>query len=157
VPFVSGLRQICSLYLLNNPCIRLISGLRRDLVLHSPTLHYLDDRPITELERKRILAYEEGGKEAEDAVREEANKEYRDKLRCGYDRNRQLEEESRIERKKQFKRMLADVKTTKGELASKLEDILGELKDLDPESVEYRRLWEQKYKLEREVRHDWYH
>ena len=87
VPFVQGLQAIVSIYLLNNPCVRLISGLRRELVLASPTLYYLDDRPITDLERRRIIAFEEGGKEAEDKVRQEAEQEYRAKLRCGYERN----------------------------------------------------------------------
>ena len=87
VPFVKGLQAIVSIYLLNNPCVRLISGLRKELVLASPTLYYLDDRPITDLERRRIIAFEEGGKEAEDKVRQEAEQEYRAKLRCGYERN----------------------------------------------------------------------
>ena len=69
MPFVASLPQIVSIYLLQNPCVRLISGLRRQLVLASSTLYYLDDRPITELERKCILAFEEGGKEAETEVR----------------------------------------------------------------------------------------
>ena len=69
VPFVAGLREIVSIYLLNNPCVRLLSGLRRQLVLASETLYYLDDRCITELERRCIKAREEGGKEAETEVR----------------------------------------------------------------------------------------
>ena len=72
MPFMQGLQEIVSIYLLNNPCVRLISGLRRQLVLACPTLYYLDDRPITDLERRRIIAFEEGGKEAEDKVRQEA-------------------------------------------------------------------------------------
>lgn len=69
VPFVASLPSIVSIYLLSNPCVRLISGLRKQLVLHSPTLYFLDDRPITELERKVIMAFAEGGKEAELKVR----------------------------------------------------------------------------------------
>lgn len=72
MPFVGSLVSIVSIYLINNPCVRLISGLRRQLVLASSTLYYLDDRPITELERRVILAFEEGGKEAELKVRQEA-------------------------------------------------------------------------------------
>ena len=88
VPFVTGLRSIVSIYLLNNPCVRLISGLRRQLTVAVPTLFYLDDRPITELERRRVMAFETGGKEAEDLVRQEAEVEYRAKLRCGYVKNK---------------------------------------------------------------------
>ena len=70
------------------------------MVLASETLYYLDDRPITELERRCIKAREEGGKEAETEVRRQAEIEHRNKLRCGYERNKQIEDESRIERKK---------------------------------------------------------
>ena len=69
-------------------------------MLASPTLSYLDDRPISDIERRRVLAFEEGGKEAEDKVRQEAEQQYRALLRCGYERNKQLEDESKIERKK---------------------------------------------------------
>jgi len=118
VPFVSGLKAIVSIYLLNNPAVRLISGLRRQLTVASETLYYLDDRHITEMERKRVLAFETGGKEAEDKVREEAGLEYRSMLRCGYERNQKVEDESRIERKKQFKRMMAEVNQEKEEVTS---------------------------------------
>jgi len=99
VPFVAGLPQIVSLYLLNNPCVRLISGLRRQLVLASPTLFYLDDRPINDIERRCIVAFETGGKDAEAEVRKEAELEMRAKLRCGYERNKVIEDDSRAERK----------------------------------------------------------
>ena len=52
--------------------------------------------------------------------------------------------------------MMAEVKQEKAELTSQLEEVLRQLKEKDPESSEYRRLWDQKYRLEREVRQDWY-
>lgn len=156
VPFVADLPQITSLYLLNNPCVRLLSNLRRQLVLASDTLYYLDDRPITELERKCIKAYEEGGKEAEAEVRRQAEIEFRNKLRCGFEKNKQIEDESRIERKAQFKRMMAEVKQEKEALTNKLEALKHRMKNLDQESPEYRKLYSEKYQLEREVRQDWY-
>lgn len=52
--------------------------------------------------------------------------------------------------------MMAEVKQEKQEVTSALEDVLKKLKTMDPESVEYRRLWDTKYRLEREVRQDWY-
>jgi len=156
VPFVAALPEITSLYLLNNPCIRLISGLRRQLVLVSETLYFLDDRPITDLERRCIKAREEGGKEAEDEVRKQSELEYRNKLRAGFERNKQIEDESRVERKKQFKKMMAEVKVEKETLTNKLTDINNQLKRLDPEGQEYRKLYNEKYLVEREVRQDWY-
>ena len=101
----------------------MLSGLRRQLVLASETLYFLDDRPITELERRCVKAFEEGGKEAETEVRKQAEIEYRNRLRCGYDKNQRLEDESRIERKKQFRRMMNDVRQEKESLTTKLENI----------------------------------
>ena len=68
--------------------MRLISGLRRQLVLASKTLYFFDDRPITEPERKCMLAFEEGGKEAEAEVRRQAELEFRRKISSGYERNK---------------------------------------------------------------------
>jgi len=141
---------------LNNPCIRLLSGLRRQLVLACPTLYYLDDRPINEWERKRIIAFEEGGKEAEDKVRAEAESQYRANLRCGYERNKKIEDESRIERKKQFKRMMNEVQQEKESVTNELKNVRKMLKGMDSDTPEYRRLFDRQYRLEREVRQDWY-
>lgn len=152
VPFVVALREIVSLYLLNNPCVRLISGLRKQLVLASSSLYFLDDRPITDLERRCAVALEEGGKEAETAVRKQAEIEHRNKLRMGYERNKQIEDESRVERKKQFKRMMADVSAEKEELTDRLKDINHRLKSMDSDSEGYRKLWQIKFDVEREVR-----
>ena len=141
VPFVAALQDITSIYLLNNPCIRLISGLRRQLVLASETLWFLDDRPITELERKVAKAFEEGGKEAEAEVRKQAEIDFRNKLRCGYERNKKIEDESKIERKRVFKKMMAEVKQEKEELTTKLETLNKRLKKMDPEGSEFRQLY----------------
>ncbi len=116
MPFVAGLPSIIAIYLLNNPCIRLISGLRRQLVLACKTLYYLDDRQITDVERRCIEAFEEGGKEAEDAVRKQAEQDYRNQLRCGIDHGKKIEDETREERKKQFKRMMDEVRQEKASL-----------------------------------------
>lgn len=44
VAFVAGLQQIVSIHLNNNPCIRLISNLKKQLVIANATLFYLDER-----------------------------------------------------------------------------------------------------------------
>ena len=156
VPFVTGLSQIISLYLMNNPCVRLISQLRRQLVLASKTLYYFDDRPISEVERKCIEAFEEGGKEAEDAVRKKAAADHRALLTCGMERNKKLDEEGRAERKKVFKRMMEEVKQEKASLVEQLDEVIRQLETMDSDSIEYRRLFDKKYKLEKEVKQDWY-
>lgn len=49
----------------------MINQFRRELVFNNKKLYYLDDRPITEMERKGIEAFKEGGKDAEMKVRAE--------------------------------------------------------------------------------------
>ena len=110
VPFVGDLPAVIALYLTNNPCNRMIKQLRRQLVLACKTLYYLDDRPISETERKCIEAFAEGGKEAEEAVRKKAGEEYRAMLRCGIDHGKRIEDATREERKNQFKRMMNEVR-----------------------------------------------
>ena len=142
VPFVAALPEIISIYLLQNPCLRMISNLRRQLTLASPTLYYLDDRAITELDRRLVLAFEEGGKEAELVVRKAAELEHYNKLRCGYVRNQKIEDESVVERKKQFKIMMAEVKIEKETLTVKLASLIKQLKQLDPEGAEFRKIYQ---------------
>ncbi len=72
------------------------------------------------------------------------------------DKNRKLEDDSKAERKKQFKRMMDEVRVEKEDLTKQLEHVKNQLNNLDPDSSEFRQLWDQKYKLEREVRQDWY-
>ena len=156
VPFVTRLPNICSLYLKNNPCIRLISNLRKQLIIASPTLYYFDDRPINPGERRVVEAFEQGGVEAETQVRAELEAEMRAKLRCGYERNKEIEDDSKIERKKQFKAMMAAVKQEKEDVTTQLQEVIMRMKTCDPDSIEYRKLYTQKYELEREVRQDWY-
>ena len=49
----------------------MINQFRRELVFQNKKLYYLDDRPITEIERKGVEAFKEGGKDAEMKVRAE--------------------------------------------------------------------------------------
>lgn len=89
-------------------------------------------------------------------MRAEAEAEYRAKLRCGYERNKTLEDDSRVERKKQFKIMMEDVRQEKETVTAKLSAVKKKLKGMDPDSVAFRRLYSEQYELEREVRQDWY-
>lgn len=52
-----------------NPCLRKISMYRKRLTSGMKNLHYLDDRPIFEIERLSAEAWAKGGAEAEKEVR----------------------------------------------------------------------------------------
>ena len=61
-----GLR---SLILKGNRCIRHVSNYRKTLIARLTNLHYLDDRPIEEVERLAAETWYEAGPEAEKQVR----------------------------------------------------------------------------------------
>jgi dynein assembly factor 1, axonemal len=63
--------QLNCLYLKNNPCVRKISGYRKNLLMAMPFLHYLDERPVFEAERLCADAFKVGGKDEEERVRSE--------------------------------------------------------------------------------------
>ena len=52
--------------------------------------------------------------------------------------------------------MMAEVQEEKQSITDKLAAATKQLKRMDPDSVAYRRLYTEKYNLEREVRQDWY-
>mmetsp|Transcript_14886 Transcript_14886/g.25357 ORF Transcript_14886/g.25357 Transcript_14886/m.25357 type:complete len:173 (+) Transcript_14886:361-879(+) len=69
VPFFSRLQSLQALYLKGNPCIRFISKYRKTLTANIRSLHYLDDRPVFEIERLSADAWLRGGEEEEKRVR----------------------------------------------------------------------------------------
>lgn len=105
--------QLNCVYMYKNPCVRRISMYRKSMTMNLPNLHYLDERPIYDAERLTADAFKRGGKEEEERVRQEyaANKKRKDKENTEYGLN--LEEDSREERKRQFKKMMSDLKESK--------------------------------------------
>ena len=54
-----------------NPCVRKMPAYRRPMLVAMPGLAYLDDRPVHEVERIAIEAFQRGGKEEEKKARDE--------------------------------------------------------------------------------------
>ena len=69
--FFGQFADLKSLYLKGNPCVRFISMYRKRITAEMPSLTYLDDRPIYEIERITIDAFKRGGAEEEERVRSE--------------------------------------------------------------------------------------
>ena len=74
LPFFNEMQELLCLYVKGNPGIRMVTNFRREMTFNMKKLYYLDDRPITEIERAGIEAFKEGGKEAEAKVRDEISK-----------------------------------------------------------------------------------
>ena len=51
--------------------------------------------------------------------------------------------------------MMAEVKLEKEDLTYQLKSVIKQLELLEPDSSEYRRLWDKKYRLEREVKQEY--
>ena len=71
MPFFSEMSELKCLYLKGNPCVRVISCYRKNMVAHMKELYYLDDRPVFEIERIANEAWLRGGKDEETRVRTE--------------------------------------------------------------------------------------
>jgi dynein assembly factor 1 len=69
VPFFSQFQILICLYLKGNPCVRKVSMYRKRLTANMKSLHYLDDRPVAEIERIAADAWLAGGNEAEKEAR----------------------------------------------------------------------------------------
>jgi len=52
--------------------------------------------------------------------------------------------------------MMEDVRVEKEEVTNELESVRKQLKKMNPDSLEYRKLYGEMYNLERDVRQDWY-
>ena len=113
IAFFEKIPSMNCLYMSKNPCVRKISGYRKNLTIAMPNLHYLDERPLFEAERLTADAFKRGGKEEEERVRQEwaDNKKRREKENI--DRGARIEEESRGTRKQAFKQMMSELKESK--------------------------------------------
>eukprot|EP00441_Pelagodinium_beii_P027997 CAMPEP_0197658536 /NCGR_PEP_ID=MMETSP1338-20131121/45295_1 /TAXON_ID=43686 ORGANISM="Pelagodinium beii, Strain RCC1491" /NCGR_SAMPLE_ID=MMETSP1338 /ASSEMBLY_ACC=CAM_ASM_000754 /LENGTH=616 /DNA_ID=CAMNT_0043235143 /DNA_START=36 /DNA_END=1886 /DNA_ORIENTATION=- len=60
-----SLPDIECVYIHHNPCSRMLKDSRRRLISSLPKLRWMDDRPVTAMERVGCEAWAEGGKEAE--------------------------------------------------------------------------------------------
>lgn len=72
---LSGLKNLKVLRANGNPVCREMKNYRRRIILMFPELTYLDDAPISEEDRRLALAWQKGGKEAENAERIQIKKE----------------------------------------------------------------------------------
>lgn len=156
VPFFEQMSQLEALYLSKNPCIRKISMYRKSMTMALPNLQYLDERPVFEAERLTADAFKRGGKEEEERVRKEWADRKQRKDRENVERGMRIEEESRDERKKQFKKMLAELKESK---SSDLIDARRQFKDKmknSESSQEQAYYFGKVRKCEDLIRQDWH-
>ena len=83
------------------------------MISNMKKLYYLDDRPITEIERAGIEAFKVGGKEAEAKVRDEISKAAIKKHLPSVKKLTEQMNEAKVARKAAFKVMLDAVKDEK--------------------------------------------
>lgn len=78
LPIISNLQHLALLKLEGNPIARTMSQYRRKILYKMPTLTYLDDSPVSELDIRCARAYMEGGRDAEMEERQRYRKEKED-------------------------------------------------------------------------------
>lgn len=109
IPFFQGMPNLLALYVKGNPCIRLVNQFRKSLVQYMPNLAYLDERPITEIERLTADAFVRGGIEEEQKVRDEYNNKKLAASKSNSEISAKIAEEGKLKRKAAFKKMMAEV------------------------------------------------
>lgn len=72
---------------------------RKKMTYGMKNLHYLDDRPIFEIERIAATAWNEGGNEAEQKAREEYQEKKKQQMRSITQRGKDLYDEGKKRRK----------------------------------------------------------
>ena len=83
------------------------------MISNMEKLYYLDDRPVTEIERAGIQAFKEGGKEAEMKVRDELVRKQQKRNCPSTKKLTEQLSEAKQARKAAFKKMCDDVKDEK--------------------------------------------
>ena len=78
-------KPLVCIYMKNNPGIRKIKQYRRRMIAANENLAYIDDRPVTEVERVGVTAWITGGIDAENKVKDEYFLEKKQKMRNNID------------------------------------------------------------------------
>ena len=93
----------------------MVNHLRKNLLQVMPQLSYLDERPVTEIERLTADAFVRGGVEEETRVRDEYNLKKSSKQRNNTEMGAKVAEQGRLKRKANFKKMIDEVKKERGD------------------------------------------
>eukprot|EP01028_Stygiella_incarcerata_P002938 TRINITY_DN1560_c0_g1_i1.p1 TRINITY_DN1560_c0_g1~~TRINITY_DN1560_c0_g1_i1.p1 ORF type:complete len:332 (+),score=68.20 TRINITY_DN1560_c0_g1_i1:141-1136(+) len=98
LPILRSLPNLSVLHLSGNPVVRSIPRYRKTLVSMLPKLNYLDDRPVFEEERRRCMAWAEGGIEAERAEQQRQIEEKRMQQERLVTEYRKMQDEAKMRR-----------------------------------------------------------
>ena len=104
-------------------------------------LAFLDDRPVHEAERLGIEAFKKGGQEAEQKVKDDFAKKLNVWQSESCARGKKIFDEAKIERKKQFKRMMGEIKEKRSKLPDERKDLKTLYKTVDPDSLKGKEIY----------------
>ena len=96
LPIFMGMKNLSCLYLRQNPVKRDFANYRKLMISSISTLLYLDERPVTENERRTAEAWQKGGREAEEAEKEKITQEKRDRDTRNFMENKEREERLKL-------------------------------------------------------------
>lgn len=95
-----------------------------------PNLAYLDERPVSEIERLTCDAFVKGGIEEELRVKEEYSNGKQKYTRAITESGAKLADEGKIKRKATFKKMMAEVQLERSDLVEKHKELKAKYKEL---------------------------
>lgn len=100
VDVFTSLPNLRCLYLKGNPVVSAVKNYRKTLIARIPSLTYLDDRPVFEIERRCAEAWLAGGLDAERAERLRCKEEEREADRRNFEALQQIRKEGFRKRRK---------------------------------------------------------
>jgi hypothetical protein len=149
-----GMRNVACVYLKNNPLVRDFPHYRKNMISSLPSLLYLDDKPVFDLERRTSDAWRKGGKEAEANERNKYFEEKREREKQDLSENKEREEKARARRKKELERIERECKDNQSRLLQMKEELINKgiedstslsmIKQIDLELERVKELWDVK-------------
>lgn len=100
-------------YLQGNPACRKMANYRKSMIVAMTSCCYLDERPVTEVDRSLAEAFMRGGKDEEIRVRDEYAENTRQALKNNTDNLKQVQKDGKVKSKEAFKTMMEKAKKDK--------------------------------------------
>lgn len=124
LPIFEGLKNLACLYLKDNPVKREFSNYRKVMVGSLHNLKYLDERPVSDEERRLSIAFKEGGLGAERAEREKMENERKEREQLEKLENKEKNEKIRRRHQLELERIERESRLEREQLLKEREEVL---------------------------------
>jgi len=125
LPIFSAMVNLKVLYLKDNALKRDFVNYRKMMVGTLTSLTFLDERPVSDEEKRLAIAFKEGGSAGEHQEREKMEEERKERERLDKLENKERDERARLRKKLELERIDREAREEKAELLKKKAEITG--------------------------------